>query len=66
MNLRNIAPLSEKRLLDAPEACQYISMGKNRGIEFLRSIGVERKIGKRCLYDKILIDRYFDTQAGEE
>lgn len=61
----NVSIVSEKRLLDATEVCVYLSLGRNRGVEFARSIGAERKIGRRCLYDKVAIDRYFDKQAHE-
>lgn len=50
----------EKRLLDANEVCVYLSLGRNKGVEFAKSIGAEVKIGRRCLYDKNAIDRYFD------
>ena len=62
---KNISGVSEKRLLDANEVCMYLSLGRNRGVEFARSIGAERKIGRRSLYDKVVIDRYFDRQAQE-
>lgn len=65
MNERiNVSLAGEKRLLDANEVCMYLSLGRNRGVEFAKSIGAERKIGRRCLYDKVVIDRYFDKQAG--
>ena len=54
---------NEKRLMDANEVCMYLSLGRNRGIEFAKSIGAERKIGRRCLYDKVIIDRYLDKQV---
>ena len=62
---KNISVVSEKRLLDSNEVCMYLSLGRNRGVEFARSIGAERKIGRRSLYDKVVIDRYFDRQAQE-
>jgi len=65
MNQRKVAIVHEKRLLDVCEVCAYLSMGRNRGVEFARSIGSERRIGRRCLYDKAVIDRYLDAQAGE-
>lgn len=66
MNERNdVSLISEKRLLDATEVCMYLSLGRNRGIEFAKSIGAERKIGRRCLYDKVVIDHYFDKQVQE-
>lgn len=58
----DIPLMSEKRLLDANEVCVYLSLGRNRGVEFAKSIGAERKVGRRCLYDKVAIDRYFDKQ----
>lgn len=63
--ISNIKKEKDKRLLDASEVCIYLSLGRNRGIEFARSIGAERKIGRRCLYDKVVIDRYLDAQAQE-
>lgn len=62
---KNISMVSEKRLIDANEVCMYLSLGRNRGVEFARSIGAERKIGRRRLYDKVVIDRYLDKQAME-
>ena len=62
---KDISAVNEKRMLDAKEVCMYLSLGRNRGVEFARSIGAERKIGRRSLYDKFVIDRYFDKQAQE-
>ena len=62
---KNISLINEKRLLDAKEVCKYLSLGQNRGVEFAKSIGAERKIGRRCLYDKVVIDRYLDLQMQE-
>ena len=62
---KNVSVVSEKRLLDATEVCMYLSLGRNRGVEFARSIGAERTIGRRSLYDKVVIDRYLDKQAME-
>jgi len=62
---KNVSAISEKRLLDVNEVCMYLSLGHNRGIEFAKSIGAERKIGRRCLYDKVVIDRYLDQQIQE-
>lgn len=66
MNERNNKlALSEKRLMDANDVCIYLSLGRNRGVEFAKAIGAERKIGRRCLYDRVVIDRYLDKQAEE-
>lgn len=61
----NEAVMGEKRLLDVSEICIYLGLGRNRAIEFAKSIGAERKIGKRCLYDKKAIDLYLDKQIME-
>ena len=55
--------LKEKRLLDANEVCMYLSLGRNKGIEFAKDIGAERKIGRRCVYDRAHIDKYLDKQS---
>lgn len=60
-----IAAMQERRLLDVPEVCTYLNLGRNKGVEFAKSIGAEVKIGRRCLYDKVIIDRYFDNLAAE-
>lgn len=67
MNQRtNAATIDEKRLLDAKELCGYISMGRNRGVEWARSIGAEVPIGaKRKCYDRKVIDRYLDERAEQ-
>lgn len=55
--------MGEKRLLDANEVCMYLSLGRNRGVEFAKSVGAERKIGRRSLYDKVIIDKVLDELA---
>ncbi|SEV81590.1 DUF6462 family protein [[Clostridium] fimetarium] len=65
MRQRDIRPganLSEKRLLDIGEVCIYLSLGKNKAVEFAKEIGSEVKIGRRSLYDKTKIDKYLDEQ----
>lgn len=56
----------EKRLLDAAEVCYYLSLGRNRGIEFAKGIGAEIKVGRRSLYDRAKIDQYFNELTGVE
>ena len=58
-----IASMNEKRLLDANEVCIYLSLGRNKGIEFAKQIGAEVKIGRRALYDKAKIDQYINQQT---
>ena len=52
--------INERRLLDANEVCVYLSLGRNKGIEFAKSIGSEINIGRRSLYDKNKIDQYLN------
>lgn len=54
--------LSDKRLLDVSEVCYYLGLGRNRGIEFAKSIGAEIKVGRRSLYDRVKIDHYLNEQ----
>lgn len=58
--------INEKRLLDANEVCIYLSLGRNKGVEFAKSIGSEVKIGRRRLYDKIKIDSYLNEHTADE
>lgn len=66
MREKTIPFSNEKRLLDATEVCMYLSLGRNRGIEFAKKIGAERRIGRRCLYDKTVIDKALDAMAEDD
>lgn len=46
------------------EAVAYIGMGMNCGRKFLDQIGATVKIGKRVVFDREVIDRYFDSLAA--
>jgi len=61
---QEVLQINEKRLLDVSEVCYYLGLGRNRGVEFAKSIGAERKVGRRYLYDRRVIDKYLDEQAG--
>lgn len=50
----------EPRMLDVSGLCIYLNMGRNRAVEFARDIGAEKRIGRRCLYDKRTLDRALD------
>mgnify|MGYP002710593893 CR=1 FL=1 len=54
---------SNSRLMNAAETCEYLGMGRNRGVEFAKAIGAEVAIGRRRLYDKVAIDRYLDRKT---
>ena len=57
---------SKNRFMDAKQVCSYLGLGRNRGVEFAKSIGAEVAIGRRRLYDRVVIDRYLDNQIQEE
>ncbi|ETP71100.1 hypothetical protein UYO_2958, partial [Lachnospiraceae bacterium JC7] len=52
-----------KRLLDAKEVCIYTSMGRNSCRAFCENIGAVRKIGKRVLFDRVIIDKALDLMG---
>ena len=54
---------TEKRLFDAVEVCTYLNLGRNKVVEFAKSVGAEIKIGRRCLYDKKVIDKVLDEMT---
>lgn len=60
MNQRAKTKESETRMLDVNALCAYISMGKTKATEFGERCGAKRKMGKRTLYDKKIIDRALD------
>lgn len=56
-----------KRFMNLSEACLYLGLGRNKTMEFCKEINAKRKIGRRVLYDKIVIDEYFDKKnQGED
>lgn len=59
---------TEARLMSVPNGAKYIGLGLNRARAFLEEIGAIRKIGKRVLCDKVVIDRYLDstTEQGDK
>ena len=56
---------SVARLMSAKEAGTYLGLGRNRCVEFAKSIGAEVAIGRRRLYDKVVIDRYLNRKIQE-
>lgn len=50
-----------KRMLSLEECCNYCGLGKNSVRSLMKKIGAVVKIGNRVLYDKKVIDTYFDS-----
>lgn len=53
-----------KRLLSISEATVYLGIGRNSALKFLDEIGAKRKIGRRTLYDKVIIDNHFNKEGA--
>lgn len=60
MNSRELILEPTTRMLDVAGLCAYISMGKTKATEFGEKVGAKRKMGKRTLYDKKIIDKALD------
>lgn len=52
--------LFQKRLLSIEEAVTYLGLGKSSAKKYLESIDAKRKIGRRALYDKTVIDKHLN------
>ena len=57
-----------KRLLNVVELCEYIGLGKTKATEWGKAIGADKRIGRRLLFDRTIIDRAIDqdTLASKE
>ena len=51
----------EQRMFSINEAAIYLGIGRSTAIQYLEDIGAKRKIGKRALYDKNIIDEYLNN-----
>lgn len=54
----------ESRLMDTEELRAYTNLGRNNAMKLGEDIGAKVKIGKRVLWDRVKIDRYFDELTG--
>lgn len=52
--------LGEKRLLDIGEFCFYSGLQRKLASRLAKEIGIEKRIGRRVLYDRVLFDRWCD------
>ena len=57
----NLLNTVEQRMFSINEAAIYLGIGRSTAIQFLQEIGAKRKIGKRALYDKNIIDEYLNN-----
>lgn len=62
MRARTINAVSgESRLMDTDELRVYLNLGRNNAMKLGEEIGARRKIGKRVLWDRVVVDRYLDS-----
>lgn len=59
MNKRS-TEANEVRMMNAEQLCCYVGLGRNNAVAFARTAGAEKRIGKRCIYDKRIIDKALD------
>jgi excisionase family DNA binding protein len=58
-------PLSERRTLHVPEACDYSGLGKSRLYEFIRLGQIEAMtVGKRRLIFRESLDRFLTPKPN--
>lgn len=55
--------LMEKRLLNIEEFCFYSGMQRKLANRFAKEIGIEKRIGRRVLYDRVFFDRWCDNNS---
>lgn len=65
MQKRIVNENAEKRLLSIAEAAQYIGQGETRTRSYMEEIGAVRKMGRRVLFDRAVIDRALDELAEQ-
>ena len=56
----------DKRLLNVHELRFYLGMGECNAVKWAKGIGAERRIGRRLLFDKWVIDKAISNQASNE
>ena len=56
----------QKRLLSIEEAVTYLGLGKSSAQKHMETIGAKRKIGRRVLYDKSIIDSHLDSSSNRD
>ena len=58
--------LMEKRLLDIEEFCFYSGLKRKLANRLAVEIVIEKRIGRRVLYDRVLFDKWCDENRGAE
>lgn len=58
-------PLTEKRLLPLKEFCIYSSLGQHAARKLAADLGIEKRIGRKVLIDRVAFDRWCDSYRAE-
>ena len=56
---------TKARLLSLSELQDYLSLGRNKAIEWGKSIKADVHIGRRVLYDRVVIDKVLDEMRKD-
>lgn len=56
--------LMEKRLLNVEEFCFYSGVQRKLASRLAKEIGIEKHIGRRVMYDRILFDKWCDSNSN--
>lgn len=56
--------LMEKRLLNIEEFCFYSGLQRKLASRLAKEISIEKRIGRRVMYDRILFDRWCDSNSN--
>lgn len=59
-----IATAGESRLMDTEELRAYTNLGRNNAMKLGEEIGAKVQIGRRVLWDRKKVDKYFDSLVG--
>lgn len=59
------SPQTETRMLDITGLCVYLGLGRNKAIQFAKESGALKRIGRRALYDREIIDRALDELEAD-
>lgn len=51
----------DKRFMTMRECADYLGIGISTTRRYMQEIGAVKRIGKRCLYDRKVIDAFFES-----
>lgn len=57
---------TQRRLLSAPEAADYLGLGKNSARAFAEECGAVLHYGTRVLFDRAALDKAIDSRIKQE